>query len=167
MPCLWPRLKILSNPEQFNLCLSDQVLCFRVTGCTGGSIMFKCPYKSNDQHKGKYFCRDRDCTTGISTETQHRWVYDGRFSLYDDENSRFFTVLIRNLSREDDSEYTCGNNQTWSHVVTLVVNRSEYDTLLPTTLSEDVYLEESQCFCSFCNHTHLSVVWLNILRTSQ
>ncbi|RXN09801.1 polymeric immunoglobulin receptor-like protein [Labeo rohita] len=84
--------------------------------------MFKCMYKSNDQHKEKYFCRNTDCTTGISTETQRRWVHNWRFALYDDENSRFFTVFIKNLSREDDGEYTCGNKQKWSHDVTLVVN---------------------------------------------
>ncbi|KAL0151809.1 hypothetical protein M9458_052810, partial [Cirrhinus mrigala] len=107
------------------LCLiSGQVLCFSVIGCTGGSVMFKCMYKSNDQHKEKYFCRNRDCKTGISTETQRRWVNNSRFNLYDDENNRFFTVFIRNLSREDDGEYTCGNKQKWSHNVTLVVNNN-------------------------------------------
>ncbi len=91
--------------------------------------MFKCTYKSNDQHKGKYFCRNRDCTPGISTEIQHHWVYNGRFALYDDENSRFFTVFIRNLSRDDDGEYTCGNNQKWKHDVEVQVNSGMYDTL--------------------------------------
>ncbi|XDV16840.1 hypothetical protein PO909_016370 [Leuciscus waleckii] len=110
------------------LCLiSGQVLCFRVFGCTGGSLMFKCMYKkeskTNDQHKVKYFCRDRSCKMAISTDFQSRWVYNGRFALYDDENSRFFTVFIRNLNREDDGEYTCGNNQTWSHNVTLVESK--------------------------------------------
>ncbi|KAL1281498.1 hypothetical protein QQF64_000301 [Cirrhinus molitorella] len=113
----------------FTFCLiSGQVLCFRVIGCTGGSVMFKCmnsKQKTSDyQYKGKFFCRNRDCTPGISTEIQHRWVNNGRFSLYDDENSRFFRVFIRNLSREDDGEYTCGNKQKWSHDVTLVVNKN-------------------------------------------
>ncbi|KAK2909505.1 hypothetical protein Q8A67_005342 [Cirrhinus molitorella] len=110
------------------LCLiSGQVLCFKVIGCSGGSVMFKCmnsnQRKFYDQYKGRFFCRNGDCKTGISTEIQHRWVNNGRFNLYDDENSRFFTVFIRNLSREDDGEYTCGNKQKWSHDVTLVVNR--------------------------------------------
>uniref|UniRef100_A0A672PSM5 Ig-like domain-containing protein n=1 Tax=Sinocyclocheilus grahami TaxID=75366 RepID=A0A672PSM5_SINGR len=122
----------------FSACLQSQVLCVKVTGCTGGSVMFKCmnsnQRKPNDQHKRKYFCRIRNCRTGISTESQRGWVNNGSFSLYGDENSRFFTVFIRNLSREDDGEYTCGNNQEWSHDVTLEVNRSAYDTLLPTTL---------------------------------
>ncbi|XDV16845.1 hypothetical protein PO909_016372, partial [Leuciscus waleckii] len=110
------------------LCLiSGQVLCVRVFGCTGGSLMFECMIsnqrKTDDQHKGKYFCRDRGCKMAISTDVQRRWVYNGRFALYDDENSRFFTVFIRNLSREDYGEYTCGNNQTWSHIVTLVESK--------------------------------------------
>ncbi|RXN37057.1 polymeric immunoglobulin receptor-like protein [Labeo rohita] len=86
--------------------------------------MFKCMYKSNDQHKEKYFCRNTDCTPGVSTETQRQWVDNGRFALYNDENSRFFTVFIRNLCKNDNREYTCGNNQTWSHDVTLVVNKT-------------------------------------------
>ncbi|XP_067296674.1 polymeric immunoglobulin receptor-like isoform X2 [Pseudorasbora parva] len=110
-----------------NLCLAGQVLCFPVFGCSGGSLMFKCKYKKqNDQSKGKYFCRDKSCTTGISTETQNRWVYNGRLALYDDENSRSFTVFIRNLSREDDGEYTCGNHQIWSHDVELTVDNEPH-----------------------------------------
>uniref|UniRef100_A0A8C2D859 Ig-like domain-containing protein n=1 Tax=Cyprinus carpio TaxID=7962 RepID=A0A8C2D859_CYPCA len=157
------------------LCLiSDQVLCFRVTGCTGGSVMFKCPYKTNDQHKGKYFCRDRDCRTGISTETQHRWVHDGRFSLYDDENSRFFTVFIRNLSREDDSDYTCGNNQTWSHVVTLVVNRTS--SSCGTSVLQTAYKGQTITFHCEYDHTfqtHTKVLYrvngapVHVLNSSQ
>ncbi|XP_048051516.1 polymeric immunoglobulin receptor-like [Megalobrama amblycephala] len=100
------------------LCLiSGQVLCFMLIGCAGGSLMFKCMIsnqrETNEQHKGK---------VGISTEIQHRWDYNGRFTLYDDENSRFFTVFIRNLSREDHGKYTCGNNQKWSHDFDLKVN---------------------------------------------
>ncbi|XP_026120483.1 polymeric immunoglobulin receptor-like isoform X2 [Carassius auratus] len=111
------------------LCLiSGQVLCFKVIGCSGGSVMFKCmktnKSESSDQFKGKYFCRNRDCRTGISTEIQHRWVYNERFALYDDENRGFFSVFIRKLSREDDGKYSCGNNQEWSHDVDLVVNRN-------------------------------------------
>ncbi|XP_050957373.1 polymeric immunoglobulin receptor isoform X7 [Labeo rohita] len=133
------------------LCLiSGQVLCFSVFGCTGGSVMFKCMYKSNDQHKEKYFCRNTDCTTGISTETQRQWVYNGRFNLYDDENSRFFTVFIRNLSREDDGEYTCGNKQKWSHDVTLVVNNKS--SSCGTSVIRSAYIGQTITFS--CKYDH-------------
>ncbi|XP_026053600.1 polymeric immunoglobulin receptor-like [Carassius auratus] len=160
------------------LCLiSGQVLCFKVTGCTGESVMFKCTYKPNDQHKGKYFCRDRDCRTGISTETQRSWVYKGRFSLYDDEDSRFFTVFIRNLSREDDGEYTCGNNQTWSHDVKLVVNRTS--SSCGTSVLQTAYKGQTVTFHCEYNHmfqTHTKLLYrvnrdpvlvLNSSQTSQ
>ncbi|XP_048051139.1 CMRF35-like molecule 6 [Megalobrama amblycephala] len=116
------------------LCLiSGQVLCFRVFGCAGGSLMFKCMIsnqkKTEEQRKGNFFCRRRSCISGISSELQRRWVYNGRFALYDDGNSRFFTVFIRNLSREDDGKYACGNNQKWSRDVDLKVNRGTCDTL--------------------------------------
>jgi len=96
--------------------------------------MFKCMYKNkrntDDPHEEKYFCRDKSCKMGIiSTDVQSRWVYNGRFALYDDENSRFFTVFIRNLTIEDDGEYTCGNNHTWSPDVKLVVKRGMCDIL--------------------------------------
>ncbi|XP_059407700.1 uncharacterized protein LOC132142078 [Carassius carassius] len=147
------------------LCLiSGQVLCFKVTGCTGGSVMFNCKYKSKDEHKtnhqnqrkskdehkGKYFCRDRDCRTGISTETQRSWFNDGRFSLYDDENSRFFTVFIRNLSREDDGDYICGNNQTRRHDVTLVVNRTS--SSCGTSVLQTAY--KGQTITFHCEYDH-------------
>lgn len=115
-----------------NLYLAGQV-CFKVVGCSGGSLMFKCMIsdqkKSNNHHKGKYFCRNGDCTTGVSTEHQRRWVNNGRFNLYDDENSGFFTVFIRRLSREDDGNYKCGDNQKWKHDVKLKVNNSKSDSL--------------------------------------
>ncbi len=93
--------------------------------------MFKClyPKQYNDHHKGKYFCRNGDCTPGVSTELQRCWVSNGRFNLYDDENSGFFTVFIRSLSREDDGKYTCGDNQKWSRDVELKVNNSKSDSL--------------------------------------
>ncbi|CAM4455130.1 unnamed protein product [Leuciscus chuanchicus] len=124
------------------LCLiSGQVLCVRVFGCTGGSLMFKCMIsnqrETDDQHKGKYFCRNRRCKMGISTDVQSQWVYNGRFALYDDENSRFFTVFIRNINREDYGEYTCGNNQTWNHYVTLVVSK---ESRCGTSVIRDGYL---------------------------
>ncbi|XP_042571972.1 polymeric immunoglobulin receptor-like [Cyprinus carpio] len=147
------------------LCLiSGQVLCFKVIGCSGGSVMFKCMYKSDEQHnstplkqrefydqlKGKYFCRNRDCTTGISTELQRRWVNNERFTLYDDENSRFFTVFIRNLSREDDGKYICGNNQKWSHDVELEVNNNS--SSCGTSVIRSAY--EGQTITFSCEYEH-------------
>uniref|UniRef100_A0A8C1W2H6 Ig-like domain-containing protein n=1 Tax=Cyprinus carpio TaxID=7962 RepID=A0A8C1W2H6_CYPCA len=147
------------------LCLiSGQVLCFKVIGCSGGSVMFKCMNSnkrtSYDQFKGKYFCRDRDCTTGISTETQCRWVYNERFSLYDDENSRFFTVFIRNLSRKDDGRYTCGNNQKWSHDVDLVVNNNS--SSCGTSVIRSAYKGQTITFSCEYEHgfkTHTKVLY--------
>ncbi|XP_067259344.1 polymeric immunoglobulin receptor-like isoform X2 [Chanodichthys erythropterus] len=126
------------------LCLiSGQVLCFSVFGCAGGSLMFKCLYKKqNDQHKGKYFCRDRSCKIGISSELQRRWDYNGRFALYDDGNSRFFTVFIRNLNGEDDGKYACGNNQK-SHDVDLEVNR---ESGCGTSVIQDEYVGQTITF---------------------
>ncbi|KAK9981783.1 hypothetical protein ABG768_001307 [Culter alburnus] len=157
------------------LCLiSGQVLCFRVFGCAGGSLMFKCLYKNqNDQHKEKYFCRRRGCISGISSELQRRWVYNGRFALYDDENSRFFTVFIRNLSREDDGKYTCGDNQTWSRDVDLEVNR---ESGCGTSVIRDKYVGQTITFLCEYDHefkTHTKVFYrlkegpVHVLNSSQ
>ncbi|XP_048051035.1 polymeric immunoglobulin receptor-like [Megalobrama amblycephala] len=133
------------------LCLiSGQVLCFMVIGCAGGSLMFKCMIsnqrKTEEQRKGNYFCRRRGCTSGISSELQRHWDYNERFALYDDGNSRFFTVFIRNLSREDDGKYACGNNQK-SHDVDLEVNR---ESGCGTSVILDEYVGETISFhCEF------------------
>ncbi|XP_026120492.1 polymeric immunoglobulin receptor-like [Carassius auratus] len=157
------------------LCLiSGQVLCFKVIGCSGGSVMFNCMYKSDEQHntkplnkressdqfKGKYFCRDRDCRTGISSETQHRWVYNERFALYDDENRGFFSVFIRKLSREDDGKYSCGNNQEWSRDVDLVVNRNS--SSCGTSVIRSAYKGQTITFSCEYDHgfeTHTKVLY--------
>ncbi|XP_052402684.1 polymeric immunoglobulin receptor-like isoform X2 [Carassius gibelio] len=147
------------------LCLiSGQVLCFKVIGCSGGSVMFKC-MKTNQrdssvQFKGKYFCRNRDCRTGISTEIQHRWVYNERFALYDGENRGFFSVFIRKLSREDDGKYSCGNNQEWSHNVDLVVNRTS--SSCGTSVIRSAYKGQTITFSCECEHkfkTHTKVLY--------
>ncbi|KAK9981788.1 hypothetical protein ABG768_001312 [Culter alburnus] len=156
------------------LCLiSGQVVCFSVIGCAGGSLMFKCTYKKqNDQRKGKYFCRNRSCQMGISTKLQHRWVYNGSFALYDDGNSRFFTVFIRNLSREDDGKYACGNNQK-SHDVDLVVNR---ESGCGTSVIRDEYVGQTITFHCKYDHkfkTHTKVFYrlkegpVHVLNSSQ
>uniref|UniRef100_A0A9J8AV76 Ig-like domain-containing protein n=1 Tax=Cyprinus carpio carpio TaxID=630221 RepID=A0A9J8AV76_CYPCA len=157
------------------LCLiSGQVLCFKVIGCSGGSVMLKCMYKSDEQHnstplnqresndqfKGKYFCRNRDCKPGISTELQRRWVNNERFTLYDDENSRFFTVFIRNLSREDAGKYTCGNNQKWSRDVELEVNNNS--SSCGTSVIRSAYKGQTITFSCEYEHefeTHTKVLY--------
>ncbi|XP_059410905.1 polymeric immunoglobulin receptor-like isoform X2 [Carassius carassius] len=144
--------------------ISGQVLCFKVIGCSGGSVMFKCmktnKRESSDQFKGKYFCRNRDCTTGISTETRHRWVYNERFALYDDENRGFFSVFIRKLSREDAGKYTCGNNQEWSHIVDLVVNNNS--SSCGTSVIRSAYKGQTITFSCEYDHkieTHTKVLY--------
>ncbi|XP_026110186.1 polymeric immunoglobulin receptor-like isoform X1 [Carassius auratus] len=159
----------------FSLCMmSGQVLCFKVIGCSGGSVMINCMYKSDEQHntkplnkrkpsdqfKGKYFCRDRDCRTGISTETQHRWVYNERFALYDGENRGFFTVFIRKLSREDDRKYICGNNQEWSRDVDLKVNKNS--SSCGTSVIRSAYKGQTITFSCEYEHkfeTHTKVLY--------
>ncbi|KAF4118057.1 polymeric immunoglobulin receptor-like isoform X1 [Onychostoma macrolepis] len=157
------------------LCLMPgRGICFSVIGCTGGSLMFKCTYKSNDQHKVKYFCRNRDCTIGISTELQRRWVNNERFNLYDDENSRFFTVFIRNLSREDEGKYTCGDKQKWKHDVTLVVNNNS--SSCGTSVIRSAYIGQTITFHCKYDHkfkTHTKVFYrvnvdpVHVLNSSQ
>uniref|UniRef100_A0A674DEE2 Immunoglobulin V-set domain-containing protein n=1 Tax=Salmo trutta TaxID=8032 RepID=A0A674DEE2_SALTR len=36
------------------------------------------------------------------------WTHKGRFSLYDDTKRRVFTVIIRQLTRQDEGTYWCG-----------------------------------------------------------
>ncbi|XP_026120859.1 polymeric immunoglobulin receptor-like [Carassius auratus] len=147
------------------LCLiSGQVLCFKVIGCSGGSVMIKCT-KTNQrdssvQLKGKYFCRDRDCKPGISTETRHHRVNNKRFALYDNKNSRFFSVFIRKLSREDAGKYTCGNNQEWSRDVELVVNTTS--SSCGTSVIRSAYKGQTITFsCEYENKfkTHTKVLY--------
>ncbi|XP_073764375.1 polymeric immunoglobulin receptor-like isoform X2 [Danio rerio] len=105
--------------------ISGQGLCFKVHGCTGGSLLFKCMYsnqKSSDvENDGAYFSRDNPYKMVINTKIQSCWSHNGRFAVYDDEIRKFILVLIKNLSREDDGTYTCGHDHKWNHNVELVV----------------------------------------------
>lgn len=103
-------------------------------GCTGGSLLFKCVYsnqkKSDVENNEAYFSRDNPYEMGINTKLQHRWDHNSRFALYDDENSQFFLVFIKNLSREDVGKYTCGHSHKWNHNVQLEVESGMYCTFL-------------------------------------
>uniref|UniRef100_A0A8C1P5F2 Ig-like domain-containing protein n=1 Tax=Cyprinus carpio TaxID=7962 RepID=A0A8C1P5F2_CYPCA len=116
--------------------------------------------ETDDQLKGKYFCRNRDCKPGISTELLRRWVYNERYTLYDDGNSRFFTVFIRNLSREDDGRYTCGNNQKWSRDVDFRVNKNS--SSCGTSVIRSAYIGQTITFSCEYEHgfkTHTKVLY--------
>ncbi|XP_077052852.1 CMRF35-like molecule 8 isoform X2 [Siphateles boraxobius] len=85
-----------------------------VRGYSGGGVTITCRYERNNKGLEKYFCKGQwsDCTYTIRTNKKHKWVNDGRFSLYDDKRSSAFTVTIRDLREEDSGTYYCAVERT-------------------------------------------------------
>ncbi|XP_043103381.1 polymeric immunoglobulin receptor-like [Puntigrus tetrazona] len=91
------------------------VLGFRVTGYSGGGVSITCRYETQYRNNAKYFCRGQNpgCSDLIKTEEKDRWVYSGRFSLYDNTSAAVFTVNIRDLREEDSGTYWCAADISW------------------------------------------------------
>ncbi|XP_034149971.1 polymeric immunoglobulin receptor isoform X2 [Esox lucius] len=90
------------------------VSSFTVPGYSGGTVFIYCHYERGDIIDKKYFCMapeynmSQSCEVKIRASSQNTWQHRGRFSLYDDTERNLFTVVIRQLTREDEGIYWCG-----------------------------------------------------------
>ncbi|XP_058628118.1 CMRF35-like molecule 2 isoform X1 [Onychostoma macrolepis] len=86
-----------------------------VTGYSGGGVSITCRYDEGYTDNVKYFCRGQNpvtpqigwCSDLIKTKEKDKWVYSGRFSLYDDTRAAVFTVTFRDLREQDSGTYQC------------------------------------------------------------
>ncbi|XP_042168673.1 polymeric immunoglobulin receptor-like [Oncorhynchus tshawytscha] len=88
-------------------CLSS----FTVTGSSGGTVIIYCHYSTEDRSHEKYFCLGQNrlrCKDQIRTGLRNTWKHSGRFSLYDNTGGKYFKVIIRQLTRQDEGTYWCG-----------------------------------------------------------
>ncbi|XP_047669543.1 CMRF35-like molecule 9 [Tachysurus fulvidraco] len=95
----------------FTLCLiRDGGATKEVTGYSGGGILIKCKYDTEYTQNAKYFCKGSwaACFEQVKTENKNQWVNSGRFSLFDDNKSAEFWVMIRELIVQDAGMYHCG-----------------------------------------------------------
>ncbi|RXN32456.1 polymeric immunoglobulin receptor-like protein [Labeo rohita] len=94
--------------------ITGVVSSISVTGYSGGGVRIKCAYDEGYTAYIKYFCRGEwsVCPDQIKTEEKDKWVHSGRFSLYDDTRAAVFTVIIRDLSKQDSDIYYCGTERT-------------------------------------------------------
>ncbi|XP_043103395.1 CMRF35-like molecule 2 isoform X1 [Puntigrus tetrazona] len=92
------------------------VLGFSVTGYSGGGVSITCRYETQYRNNAKYFCKGQNlgCSDLIKTEMKDRWVYSGRFSLYDNTSAAVFTVNIKDLREEDSGTYQCVADISWA-----------------------------------------------------
>uniref|UniRef100_A0AAY5KQG5 Immunoglobulin V-set domain-containing protein n=1 Tax=Esox lucius TaxID=8010 RepID=A0AAY5KQG5_ESOLU len=82
-----------------------------LTGYSGGTAIIYCHYYRGEEHYGKYFCMGQNslsCEEKIRSGSQNTWEHSGRFSLYDKTVVNYFTVVIRQLTRQDEGTYWCG-----------------------------------------------------------
>ncbi|KAJ8001467.1 hypothetical protein DPEC_G00169800 [Dallia pectoralis] len=136
---------------------------FKVIGYTGGTVTVYCHYSEEQKNKDKYFCKG---TYGVSCEDKIRtntWKHKDRFSLYDNTVENYFTVVIRQLTREDKGTYWCGVDISGSRdsytIVELEVEEDEIcKTLITATANlggeaniickyPDVHKNSSKYFC--------------------
>ncbi|XP_051557797.1 polymeric immunoglobulin receptor-like isoform X4 [Myxocyprinus asiaticus] len=92
------------------LMIPGAVTSISVTGYSEGGVIITCKYEKQYRTNMKYFCRSiwSGCSDLIRTNIKDEWVNDGRFSLYDDTRAAVFTVIIRDLNKQDSGTYYCG-----------------------------------------------------------
>ncbi|XP_051560663.1 polymeric immunoglobulin receptor-like [Myxocyprinus asiaticus] len=94
------------------LLIPGAVMSISVTGYSGGGVIITCRYNKEKTQNKKYFCRGQwsECKDLIRTDIKDEWTHEGRFSLYDDTRAAVFTVIIRDLNKQDSDKYYCGTD---------------------------------------------------------
>ncbi|KAL6482333.1 hypothetical protein MHYP_G00104130 [Metynnis hypsauchen] len=104
--------------------------CDDVTGYTGGRVLINCRYDHmRYMNHTKYFCKlsRSQCTNKILSETQTTNDPERRVFFANETVPGLFSVLIKNVSRQDGGTYRCGVEDTTTKPtdVTLQVKEGE------------------------------------------
>ncbi|XP_056128083.1 CMRF35-like molecule 3 [Rhinichthys klamathensis goyatoka] len=93
-----------------------------ITGYRGERVDIRCSYKSEYESNSKYFCKGK-CIYGsrIIMVKSGSPAKDERFSLTDDTTARVFTVTITDLRTEDEGQYWCGVERSFTDVYSEIV----------------------------------------------
>ncbi|XP_058258704.1 polymeric immunoglobulin receptor-like isoform X2 [Hemibagrus wyckioides] len=148
----------------FTLCLiSDGGASKEVTGYSGGGVLIKCKYDTENKNNQKYFCKGSwpVCSDQIKTEGKNQWVNSGRFSLYDDTKSAELWVMMRDLTIQDSGTYQCVVDKSmWKDIYTPVELKVKKGSLVSREVTayaggginikcryEDEYKDKPKSFC--------------------
>ncbi|XP_058258695.1 polymeric immunoglobulin receptor-like isoform X2 [Hemibagrus wyckioides] len=146
----------------FTLCLiSDGGASNEVTGYSGGGVLIKCKYDTENKDNQKYFCKGSwpVCSDQIKTEGKNQWVNSGRFSLFDDTKSAELWVMMRDLTIQDSGTYQCVVDKSmWKDIYTPVELKVKKGSLVSRPAYaggginikcryEDEYKDKPKSFC--------------------
>ncbi|XP_058258705.1 uncharacterized protein LOC131361539 isoform X3 [Hemibagrus wyckioides] len=128
----------------FTLCLiSDGGASKEVTGYSGGGVLIKCKYDTENKNNQKYFCKGSwpVCSDQIKTEGKNQWVNSGRFSLYDDTKSAELWVMMRDLTIQDSGTYQCVVDKSmWKDIYTPVELKVKKDLSYEKSIRKTVHV---------------------------
>ncbi|KAK6301004.1 hypothetical protein J4Q44_G00291020 [Coregonus suidteri] len=127
-------------------CLSS----FKVTGYYGGTVIINCEYSHQHDDNQTSFS-DGNGKDIIRTGLKNTWQHSGRFSLYDNTEGNYFTVIIRQLTKQDEGTYWCGvDKPTAMGSYTDVELKVEEDDCCEKSVTETVYLGgEATISCNY------------------
>uniref|UniRef100_A0A668ASJ1 Immunoglobulin domain-containing protein n=1 Tax=Myripristis murdjan TaxID=586833 RepID=A0A668ASJ1_9TELE len=87
-----------------------------VTGYKGRTVIIDCMYNQKEKDHHKYFCKRGvtrlSCDKIIVANISNMWIHKERFSLYDSPENNQLTVIIRDLSDNDQTDYWCAQTFT-------------------------------------------------------
>ncbi|XP_007958071.1 CMRF35-like molecule 6 [Orycteropus afer afer] len=115
-----------------------------VTGSEGGSLSVQCQYEEKLKKNSKYWCREpqiRHCDKIVETRGSDREKRSGRVSIKDHHAQLTFTVMMWNLTVEDEGAYWCGidtnlfeDDLMWDPVFQVMVSVFPAPPMLSTAL---------------------------------
>ncbi|XP_030077478.1 polymeric immunoglobulin receptor [Microcaecilia unicolor] len=94
----------------------------------GGSIAAECHYKPNVKYQKKYWCkwREHGCTELMNTDGFVKDAYEGRIMIHDSPENGTFTVIMNQLTKEDEGWYWCiTSDETTDYTSTVQVKITE------------------------------------------
>ncbi|KAM8879001.1 uncharacterized protein AB9W97_014581 isoform 1-T2 [Spinachia spinachia] len=86
---------------------------------TGENARITCNYPDSHESNDKFLCKGKDllnCNWWINITEQEKVMVKGRFSFRDNRRTKYFYVIIHNVSRDDSGTYLCGSSRSAEHV---------------------------------------------------
>uniref|UniRef100_UPI0037E6FD38 polymeric immunoglobulin receptor-like n=1 Tax=Semicossyphus pulcher TaxID=241346 RepID=UPI0037E6FD38 len=136
------------TPESVLLILCIALCCVMIAadvthffGYEGKTVNFSCPYEDNYESYEKYLCKDNCRNEDVLIKTEE--ANKPKYSIYDDQMKRIFSVTISDLSVNDAGQYWCMVSTFGKDIAAEVKLEVKTDSCCDQTTTVQSYEEDS------------------------